>query len=108
MRLALFACVALGLTLGCGTTGTRVGDEARRALLVIACKTQCPIAATVAIDACDGNADGQVTPLAGTLYTVCIQEAELLRVGCSALCDLIPLPSDTPAAEEPNASDATS
>ncbi len=101
MRLALFACVALGLTLGCGTTGTRAGDEVRRTLLVIACKTQCPIAHMVALDACDGNVDGQVTPRPDTLYVVCTQEAELLRVGCPVLCDLIPLPSDIPAAETP-------
>lgn len=78
----------------CASTGDLARDAARRNLLVLACKSQCPIAHTLALDACDGSVDGRVTPPdePSTLYAVCVSEAELLRVGCPVACDQIPLP----------------
>lgn len=92
----VFGVLVLGL--GCTSTGDPARDQIRRELLVFACKSQCPIAYTVAIDACDGDVDGQTTEPAepSVLYRVCVQEAGLVRFGCPLLCDQIPLPTAPP------------
>lgn len=74
--------------------------ETGRTILVLACKTQCPIALGLALDACDGDLDQQVTEKPGDpLYAVCVEEAELVLAACPSLCDLIPAVEPDDAAE---------
>lgn len=82
---SLGAMVAGGIVLeGCGTT-------AGHTLVVLGCKSQCPIALGLALDACHGKLDQQVTEKPGdALYAVCVEEAGLVRAACPGLCDLIP------------------
>lgn len=89
------AAAATSLVLGVlalGLVFVACKTQTGHTLAVLACKSQCPIAYAVAIDVCDGDADGKVTPPdePNTLYGVCVSEAELIRVGCPVLCDQIP------------------
>lgn len=97
---ALFLFAALCLALACASTGDRDRDESRRTLLVLACKSQCSVALSLAVDACDGKLDGVSEPdPEKPLHAVCISETQLAQAACPLACEEIPLPSDTPPAE---------
>lgn len=103
--LPLFVCLlgawlTMATMASCASTGDRSRDEARRNLLVAACKAQCSVALNLLVDACDGKLDGVSTPdPEKPLQAVCIQEAQFAQLGCPLACDAIPLPKDTPPAE---------
>lgn len=69
-------------------------------IAIAACKSQCPIAQALAIDACDGDVDGVVTEKPGGLYLACVQEANLIADGCPVACDQIPLKESDPEPAE--------
>jgi len=88
----LVLAAACLFAVSCKTTGDPEKDEARRQILVLACKSQCPLALGIVIDACDGKVDGEVTEKSSSLYKTCVTEANLAGALCPVACDKIPTP----------------
>ena len=92
--LLALACLAAVLAYAgaCASTGDPARDEARRQLVVLACKAQCPISVSLLAEQCE-RID---KPEDATLLAACRAEVDLLLVACPLMCEGIDVVRDEP------------
>jgi len=75
-----------------GLVGLGCKTDSGHTLAVLACTQACSAGLALAIDACDGNGNDGVQPPSPptTLYTACVGNATLARLGCPLACEEIP------------------